>query len=157
MRTYVSPICAGYATGRNLRSFVAVENNRSYIVIALIPYLSLHARDISKLTSKICVVRIATLPIYCATPGQLPTFSILLVVVQCWRVRRAMLGGTEEIQHTANAPDWTNDIPESDFLTFFLSVDWSRTPLGALKDWSIALRLYTFQVLADSRPAVVYW
>ncbi|GAB7355521.1 hypothetical protein MBLNU459_g6005t1 [Dothideomycetes sp. NU459] len=53
--------------------------------------------------------------------------------------------------------DWTCDIPDSDHVAFFKSVDWAATLLGPVSQWSNALRLYTYNVFADSRPAVMYW
>lgn len=52
---------------------------------------------------------------------------------------------------------WTSNIPDGEFVRFFLSRDWSNTPLGPLETWPVALRLYTLQALADSRPVVIYW
>lgn len=53
--------------------------------------------------------------------------------------------------------DWTLDIPETDHVRFFRSVQWHGTLLGPLQSWGTALRLYTYQVLADKRPSCVYW
>lgn len=53
--------------------------------------------------------------------------------------------------------DWTLDIPDSDHVRFFRQVDWASSPLGPVSQWASALRLYTYNVFADSRPAVLYW
>lgn len=53
--------------------------------------------------------------------------------------------------------DWTNDLGDGNHARFFRGIDWAATPLGPLKDWSPALRLYTYQILADSRPCMIYW
>lgn len=72
---------------------------------------------------------------------------------------------TREMTTTTGAGDpsplqthlWTSNIPDGDFVRFFLSRDWSNTTLGPLETWPVALRLYTLQALADSRPVVIYW
>lgn len=53
--------------------------------------------------------------------------------------------------------DWTDDIADGDHVRFFKSIDWAATPLGPLEQWSLPLRLFTHQALADSRPVVLYW
>lgn len=52
---------------------------------------------------------------------------------------------------------WADHIPHSDHVEFFKNVDWGATHLGPLSTWSIALRLQTFTVFADTRAAVIYW
>lgn len=58
---------------------------------------------------------------------------------------------------TRKEKDWTDAIPDNDHVRFFKTTDWAATPIGPLDGWGSALRLYTFQVLSDSRPACVYW
>jgi len=53
--------------------------------------------------------------------------------------------------------DWHKNLPDNDHVRFFRSTDWSTTLLGPLKGWHLALRLHTFTLFADSRPACVYW
>ena len=53
--------------------------------------------------------------------------------------------------------NWTEDIASTEHVEFFKSVDWSTTNLGRAEQWSNALRLYVHQLLADSRPAIIYW
>jgi hypothetical protein len=56
-----------------------------------------------------------------------------------------------------SADNWTQNIPYSDHVQFFRSVDWSSTPLGDLSKWPTALRLHCFTLFADSRPSCIYW
>ncbi|KAI4718477.1 putative histidine kinase HHK15p [Aureobasidium sp. EXF-10727] len=53
--------------------------------------------------------------------------------------------------------DWTLDIPDTDHVRFFRSIQWHDTLLGPVQSWGMALRLYTYQVFADKRPSCVYW
>lgn len=55
------------------------------------------------------------------------------------------------------SPNWTDDIVETDHVRVFKSTNWRETPLGPISQWPNALRLYTHQVLSDSRPAIIYW
>lgn len=56
-----------------------------------------------------------------------------------------------------NSAKWIDDIVETDHVRFFKSTNWDETPLGPIDQWPNALRLYTHQVLSDSRPAIIYW
>jgi hypothetical protein len=53
--------------------------------------------------------------------------------------------------------DWTLDIPNTDHVRFFRSIQWHYTLLGPIEAWGTALRIYTYQVFADNRPSCVYW
>ncbi|KAH8647404.1 hypothetical protein BX600DRAFT_153472 [Xylariales sp. PMI_506] len=53
--------------------------------------------------------------------------------------------------------DWTLALPDMEHVRFLKSVDWSKTHIGPIADWSSALRQATYQVIADSRPATLYW
>lgn len=53
--------------------------------------------------------------------------------------------------------DWTEVLPDSEHIRLFRSIDWSSTRLGPLQSWDQTLRQSTYQVLADSRPACLYW
>ncbi|KAF2855382.1 hypothetical protein T440DRAFT_152743 [Plenodomus tracheiphilus IPT5] len=53
--------------------------------------------------------------------------------------------------------DWTAQLPQTDHVRFFRSIDWAHSGLGPLKDWSTNLRLFTGFVLADSRAACLWW
>jgi len=52
---------------------------------------------------------------------------------------------------------WTDGLPQTDHVRFFLTTDWSRTTLGPLEGWSQSLRLFATFVLQDSRPACLWW
>lgn len=54
-------------------------------------------------------------------------------------------------------PDWTEDLPDTEHVRFFKSIDWPATRLGPLPQWSTSLKLFTRMVLADSRAACVWW
>jgi hypothetical protein len=53
--------------------------------------------------------------------------------------------------------DWTQFLPDTEHVRFLKSVDWSKTDVGPIADWPNALRQATYQVIADSRPATLYW
>jgi hypothetical protein len=53
--------------------------------------------------------------------------------------------------------DWTEALPDSDHVRFIKSVGWADTSLGPMRDWPPVLRQATYQVIADSRPATLYW
>ncbi|KAI0125261.1 hypothetical protein BJ170DRAFT_585113 [Xylariales sp. AK1849] len=46
---------------------------------------------------------------------------------------------------------------EEPFVLTVNSVDWSKTPLGPMHQWPAHLQQTCNQVLADSRPIVIYW
>jgi signal transduction histidine kinase len=47
--------------------------------------------------------------------------------------------------------------PSMSPLTLTLNTNWARTALGPLRDWSPTLRLFTRFMLADARPACLWW
>jgi hypothetical protein len=53
--------------------------------------------------------------------------------------------------------DWTAKLPDTDHVQFFRSTNWAATPLGALQTWRTSLRLAAYMLLADSRPACIFW
>jgi len=53
--------------------------------------------------------------------------------------------------------DWTVDLPSTEHVSFFRATDWSASLLGPLESWSLALRLQTFTLFADSRSSCIYW
>jgi hypothetical protein len=53
--------------------------------------------------------------------------------------------------------DWTQVLPDTEHVRFLKSVDWSKTYVGPITAWPPALRQATYQVIADSRPATLYW
>jgi hypothetical protein len=53
--------------------------------------------------------------------------------------------------------DWTEALPDSEHVNFLKSVEWANTPLGPMENWPPVLRQATYQVIADSRPATLYW
>lgn len=62
-----------------------------------------------------------------------------------------------KIENPLLADNWADYIPTTDHVRFFRGTDWGRTCMGPLKTWSMPLRLQVFMVLADSRPACLYW
>jgi hypothetical protein len=56
--------------------------------------------------------------------------------------------------------DWTRD-PLHENITpyqrFVRDVDWTKSPLGPMAQWSEQLRQYVLLIVADPHPAVVYW
>lgn len=52
---------------------------------------------------------------------------------------------------------WTNILPPGEYTDFFRAIDWSQTPLGPLSSWSPHLRQMTCFLMADSRPASMFW
>ncbi|KAI8933831.1 hypothetical protein NX059_009533 [Plenodomus lindquistii] len=53
--------------------------------------------------------------------------------------------------------DWTLDLPRTDHIRLFRETDWTKSTLGATEHWSLNLRLFTRFVLADSKPACLWW
>jgi signal transduction histidine kinase/CheY-like chemotaxis protein len=53
--------------------------------------------------------------------------------------------------------NWTQALPDNEHVRFLKSVDWSKTHVGRIADWPPALRQATYQVIADTRPATLYW
>ncbi|KAF2430030.1 hypothetical protein EJ08DRAFT_697823 [Tothia fuscella] len=53
--------------------------------------------------------------------------------------------------------DWTEQLPQTDHVQFFRSVNWENTLIGPLDEWPPCLRQATYQVMADTRPATLYW
>ena len=54
-------------------------------------------------------------------------------------------------------PTWVNQLPISEHIQFFKSVDWSATALGPLETWSDSLRQMTRLLMSDSRAAALFW
>jgi hypothetical protein len=65
--------------------------------------------------------------------------------------------GKNEDPARGSSWDWTRVLPDTEHVRFLRSVDWSKTHLGPMTDWPGALRQATYQVIADSRPATLYW
>jgi hypothetical protein len=60
--------------------------------------------------------------------------------------------------HVTNVPwDWTDALPNNDHVRFLKSINWGDTLLGPIHAWSLTLRQAVYQVIADSRPATLYW
>lgn len=57
----------------------------------------------------------------------------------------------------AAADDWTASLPHTQHVHVFRNTDWAQTKLGPVQEWSPSLRLFTGFVLADSRPACLWW
>lgn len=53
--------------------------------------------------------------------------------------------------------DWADSIPLTEHVRFFRETDWGATPVGELRSWGVALRLYVCMLMADSRAGCVYW
>lgn len=53
--------------------------------------------------------------------------------------------------------DWTSNLPNTEHVRFFRSIDWSRSLLGPLSTWEETLRLFASFVLADSRAGCLWW
>ncbi|GAB7356837.1 hypothetical protein MBLNU459_g7712t2 [Dothideomycetes sp. NU459] len=53
--------------------------------------------------------------------------------------------------------DWTEQLPHTEHVDFILSRDWSATSLGPIRDWPLILQSMTHKMLADPRPACLYW
>jgi hypothetical protein len=64
-----------------------------------------------------------------------------------------------KIENRARSPnwDWTRFLPDTEHVRFLKSIDWSKTHVGPIADWPGALRQAIYQVIADSRPATLYW
>lgn len=53
--------------------------------------------------------------------------------------------------------DWTELLPHSDHVNFILSREWQNTEVGPIRQWPSILQLMTHKMLADPRPACLYW
>lgn len=53
--------------------------------------------------------------------------------------------------------DWTRQLPRTSHVDFIKGTDWSATALGPMRSWQLPLRLMVHKVLADPRPANLYW
>jgi hypothetical protein len=71
--------------------------------------------------------------------------------------RRLPLRPAKKTQSPLERDDWVDQIPQSDYIRFFRSVNWSASHLGPLKEWCLGLRLHTFTLMADSQAASIYW
>ncbi|KAF5851903.1 hypothetical protein GGP41_000640 [Bipolaris sorokiniana] len=59
-----------------------------------------------------------------------------------------------------SVPDWTVANPKgvlSEHLTFVRSIDWSKTPLGAMNTWTIQFREIICLVMRNPHPSSVFW
>ncbi|CAN9205051.1 unnamed protein product [Alternaria sp. RS040] len=60
----------------------------------------------------------------------------------------------------SSVPDWTVPHPRgvlSDHLQFVRSIDWAKTPLGAMSRWSIQFREIICLVMRNPHPSSVFW
>lgn len=55
------------------------------------------------------------------------------------------------------APGWTEQLPSTPHVEFLKSRDWASTELGPIQLWPPPLRFMTRKMLADPRPANLYW
>ncbi|THV69362.1 hypothetical protein D6C99_09914 [Aureobasidium pullulans] len=53
--------------------------------------------------------------------------------------------------------DWTSHIPHSEHNQFLINTRWDKTSLGRMRTWPPILQLMTLKMLADPRPANLYW
>jgi hypothetical protein len=56
-----------------------------------------------------------------------------------------------------DSEQWIEGLPSTEHISLFRSTNWAATPLGPLSKWNIILRIYTYNVMADSQAAVIYW
>ena len=64
----------------------------------------------------------------------------------------------EEEDHQTGLPlTWIDDLPTSEHVQLFKSINWSATALGPLETWSVCLRQMTHLLMADSRAAALFW
>jgi hypothetical protein len=64
---------------------------------------------------------------------------------------------TVKVEEDQRIWDWTEYLPQTPHIQFFRSVNWSATLVGPIDDWDPVLRQATYQLMADSRPATLYW
>ena len=72
------------------------------------------------------------------------------------RPKRAEQRGSDRSSRSRSSR-WTDALPLTAHVEYFKDIDWDATYLGPLDSWSLALRLHVSSLLADSRPAVIYW
>lgn len=63
--------------------------------------------------------------------------------------------------HASDCPTsesvWTDKLPQTEHVDFLMSRDWGSTSLGPMRSWPVCLQLMTLKMLADPRPANLYW
>ncbi|KAF2128163.1 hypothetical protein P153DRAFT_294133 [Dothidotthia symphoricarpi CBS 119687] len=64
-----------------------------------------------------------------------------------------MLSGDDD----TGSDDWLDTLPQTEHGRFFRQTDWAGSRLGPTATWNPTLRLFTGFVLADSRPACMWW
>lgn len=64
-------------------------------------------------------------------------------------------GSSDDGEHGSIPPDFIAD--QESFVHVINMMDWATTPLGPLPHWPALLQQTFNQVLADSRPIVIYW
>lgn len=80
--------------------------------------------------------------------------------VRCSQHEESTIPQSPRSRHIAQGFDdasWSDTLPHSEAVVAFRSVQWSTTPLGPLKQWPHALRLFTHQLFADPRPSAICW
>jgi hypothetical protein len=66
-------------------------------------------------------------------------------------------GLVESHETGAKKRDWTEFLPTTEHTAFLKSIEWSKTHVGSISEWPSSLRQAVYQVIADSRPATLYW
>lgn len=77
-------------------------------------------------------------------------------IYDCRRDDDAVRASSNHIERPLTE-DWTRFLPRTNHVDFLRSKDWAATFLGSMQTWSHALRLMTLKMLADPRPANLYW
>jgi hypothetical protein len=68
----------------------------------------------------------------------------------------------DDVLHDVSPPpdiclNWTDEILPTEHNAFLINTDWTSTELGPIEKWPAPLRLMIRKMLADPRPANLYW
>ncbi|KAI1003261.1 hypothetical protein K3495_g4945 [Podosphaera aphanis] len=77
-------------------------------------------------------------------------------VTSCARLATT-LNHCPEQAATLTCDQWTDNLPPTKHVQFFIATNWAATPLGPLSLWSVSLRLHIFTLFADSKASVLVW
>jgi hypothetical protein len=91
---------------------------------------------------------------------QQPKFPYVMLGQDCGKNSCSSILAITLSTPDSSVPDWTAPHPRgllSDHLQFVRSIDWAKTPLGAMNRWSIQFREIICLVMRNPHPSSVFW
>ena len=91
---------------------------------------------------------------------QQPKFPVVSVGKDRDKNSSSSISGITLSTPNSSVPDWTAPHPRgvlSDHLQFVRSINWAKTPLGAMNKWSIQFREIICLVMRNPHPSSVLW